>query len=380
MSPETTPHPSHEELYAYRDGELPAERRLVVEAHVVGCRACRESIDEISALEAQLRLAPDGVEEGYFDRLTDHTMERVRAADVVPRVERRRSAAEIEADETRRRPRFAWPALTAAVGAAATVIVVAGLLIRQEHVWRSAPDVTVLERSAPDAARRAAGSDTTVPPPPTAQSSDLRAENDASKEKRQDLDASGAKKDAAPTVAQEPLAKSGEGERKLAARDEAATEGDRSRVLTDAPPVETQSAETMIREAAPKAAAPGAAAGLSMKQEATVSAFETALRRFALPPVWSPGVSDDLVLRAEPSLRNLYRTGGATSALDSARVRLYLAEAARIRLGSAVPDSAAADEILHHYRRAIQLGAADPVTQNTARARLEEFQREIREP
>ena len=107
MSPETTPHPSHEELYAYRDGELPAERRLVVEAHVVGCRACRESIDEVSALEAQLRLAPDGVEEGYFDRLTERTMERVHAADIVPRVERRRSAAEIEADETRRRPRFA---------------------------------------------------------------------------------------------------------------------------------------------------------------------------------------------------------------------------------------------------------------------------------
>jgi len=88
----------------------------------------------------------------------------------------------------------------------------------------------------------------------------------------------------------------------------------------------------------------------------------------------------DLVLRAEPSLRNLYRTGGAATALDSARVRLYLAEASRIRLGSASPDSATTEDIRHHYRRAIQLGASDPVTQNTARARLEEFEREIRGP
>ncbi|HEU5310288.1 MAG TPA: zf-HC2 domain-containing protein, partial [Candidatus Eisenbacteria bacterium] len=81
MSPEiVSPHPSHEDLYAYRDGELTAERRRVVEAHVVGCRACRESIDEISALEAQLRMAPDAVDEEYYDSLAARTMARVRAA------------------------------------------------------------------------------------------------------------------------------------------------------------------------------------------------------------------------------------------------------------------------------------------------------------
>jgi anti-sigma factor RsiW len=378
MSPDTNPHPSHEDLYAYRDGELPAERRLVIEAHVVGCRACRESIDELSELEAQLRLATDGVEEGYFDRLTERTMERVRAADVAPRVERRRSVTEIAAEETRRRPRFAWPALTAAVGAAATVIVVVGLLIRQERVWRSAPPVTVLERSAPDAARRAAGSDTTVLPPSTPGPADTRAMSDATKEKRQDV-ASGAKKDASPpAIEQERLAKTQAEEGKLSARDEAA-EGTRSRAIGEAK-VETQSAGDYMQRDVAAAAPPAGIGGISAKQQAAASVYETAIRRFALPPVWGPGVSDDLVLRAEPSLRNLYRTGGATTALDSARVRLYLAEASRIRLGSSAPDSATAEDILHHYRRAIQLGASDPATHNTARARLEEFEREIREP
>jgi hypothetical protein len=86
------------------------------------------------------------------------------------------------------------------------------------------------------------------------------------------------------------------------------------------------------------------------------------------------------VLRAEPALRNLYRTGGAATALDSARVRLYLAEASRIRLGSDLPDSAAVESITHHYQRAIQLGASDAATASTARARLDDFLRETREP
>jgi hypothetical protein len=74
--------------------------------------------------------------------------------------------------------------------------------------------------------------------------------------------------------------------------------------------------------------------------------------------------------------RNLYRTGGATTALDSARVRLYLAEAARLHAGAA-PDSAAIDEIAHHYRRAISLGSEDPATAGTAERRLREFLSEV---
>lgn len=378
MNPDTSPHPPHEDLYAYRDGELAAERRRVIEAHVVGCRACRESIDEISELEAQLRMSSDGVEEAYYDRLTERTMERVRAADPSPRVERRRSPAQEAYEEARVRPRFPWPALTAAMGAVATVAVVVVLLIRQESVWRSAPSVAVLERSAPDAARQGSGADTTVPPAPEPPAIGARGSVETAPPAANpaEPDPGEGKKDAASSASKDLLAKSEATQGKLQSRDE---------TLSSAPVVE-ENRRMAAGDAAvePQAArqAPGAEVGstFAREREATAPAFEAVLRRYALPPVWGPGVSDDLVLRAEPALRNLYRTGGAATALDSARVRLYLAEAARIRLGSALPDSAAAEEIAHHYRRAIQLGASDAVTQNTASARLEEFLREIREP
>ena len=382
MSPETTsPHPSHEDLFAYRDGELGAERRLVVEAHVVGCRACRESIDEISELEAQLRMSPDAVEEGYYDRLAERAMDRVRATDVVPRVERRRSAVEAVHEEKRSRaPRFPWPALTGAVGAAATVVVVMVLLIRQGSVWRDAPSVAVLERSAPDAARYGSGADTTVPPslgskpPETGAGTRLQTAPTVGADGRADATA---KKDAAaPSPSEELLSKSEAGEQKLSARDEVAAREARARESETAN--QERRASDAFTEQAPMAAPPQAEmGGLSAKsRSAGESGVAVTLRRYALPPVWGPGVSDDLVLRAEAALRNVYRTGGAATALDSARVRLYLAEAARIRLGSDVPDSATVETITHHYRRAIQLGASDAVTRNTASARLEEFLRE----
>jgi hypothetical protein len=52
-------------------------------------------------------------------------------------------------------------------------------------------------------------------------------------------------------------------------------------------------------------------------------------------------------------------------------VRLYLAEAARLRAG-ATPDSATYGSILHHYRRAIRL-ARDAETARVARQRLQDF-------
>jgi hypothetical protein len=78
------------------------------------------------------------------------------------------------------------------------------------------------------------------------------------------------------------------------------------------------------------------------------------------------------VLRAEAPLRNLYRTGGLESAIDSARARLYFAEAARVKAG-ADPDSATAEEIIHHYQRAIRLAAGHPDTRGIAAQRLQEF-------
>jgi len=133
--------------------------------------------------------------------------------------------------------------------------------------------------------------------------------------------------------------------------------------------------EARLQQAAPQASmAPQAS--LAPPAAPAGNRYESALTRFGLPPLWGPGVSDDLVLKAEPVFRNLYRTGGATTPLDSARVRLYLAEAARLRAGAA-PDSAAIDEIEHHYRRAIRLGGEDPATVSTAAQRLRDFLSEI---
>jgi len=126
-------------------------------------------------------------------------------------------------------------------------------------------------------------------------------------------------------------------------------------------------------------AAPEPSAALAPSADAVEpvgGALKSVLDRYGLPPVWGPGVSDEMVLKAEPALRNLYRVGGAATAADSARVRLYVAEAIRARVGAA-PDSAAVDEIVHHYRRAIRLAGNDAEIRRVATERLADFLNEL---
>jgi len=73
-------HPSSEELFAYRDGELTPDKRAILEAHVSGCSICRALIDQVSALEAELRQAPTAAPPGYLDRLSESVRARVAAA------------------------------------------------------------------------------------------------------------------------------------------------------------------------------------------------------------------------------------------------------------------------------------------------------------
>ncbi len=381
MVPEQ-PHPTAEELFAYRDGELTADRRVIIEAHVIACRACRDVIDEVSGLEADLRNRPNDARESYFDRLPDEVLKRVRAADTSPRYERRKSPEEAEWEVKRaRRPRLPWAAILPVAGAAATVVVVVVLLTRQDAVWKSAPPVAVLERSAPDA--RGRYRDSTAAPP---------SRNESDRNKR--VAATGGKDADSPRSnfagevgqgkereekADEKLAEVGSrevgGDQKISVR--------KSEVRRDQAPETTLALERQavaqqkagataedLRTLGSVAPAPSGAPG----SESNQGAYAALLRRYGLPPLWGPGVSDELVLRAEPALRNLYRTGGAGS--DSARVRIYLAEALRLRVGSA-PDSVAIDEISHHYRRAIRLSDRDPETARIARERLEDFLEEI---
>ena len=379
-------HPAPEELFAYRDGELPADRRALVETHVTACRACREQMDEMSKLEAALRARPDEVGDGYYERMQAQVMAKVHAA--APEVpvraparptplERRRE----EPESTERRggaPKLPWIAIGSAVSAMAAVLVVVTLLVRSG----GPPQMAVLERSAPDAARVRAGSADSAPP--TLGSAPQAAVPQASVRAKERAGAAApppAGSGALGAADQVALAPEANAQKKdMAARQEARdqplakleTEPQTERAVPEKAAGLATSDEARVLQSAPMAAAPPAATGAP----AEGGRFDSALSRYGLPPLWGPGVSDDLVLKAEPALRNLYRTGGATTALDSARVRLYLAEALRLRAGSA-PDSAAIDEIAHHYRRAIRLGGADPQTVSTAASRLRDFLSEV---
>src|SRR2546427_1993482 len=142
------PHPTPEDLFAYRDGELKADRRVVMEAHVLGCHVCREMIDEASRLEADLMAGTGAPGDSYFERLTEQVMSRVAAADTAPAHERRRAPAEAELERKRAsEPKLPWFALASTASAAAAVIVVVVLLVRHGGDWRRAPSAARPEGS-----------------------------------------------------------------------------------------------------------------------------------------------------------------------------------------------------------------------------------------
>ena len=70
-------HPSNEELFAYRDGELVGDRRLLIEAHVVSCQSCRELVDGMSAIEAGLKQRPEDVGDEYYARMTESVLAKI---------------------------------------------------------------------------------------------------------------------------------------------------------------------------------------------------------------------------------------------------------------------------------------------------------------
>jgi hypothetical protein len=392
------PHPDREELFAYRDGELKSERRVVLEAHVLGCHACRELIDDVSRMEADLSVGAPVPKDAYFERLAEQVMAKVAAADTAPAHERRRPEAEVDWEEKRAlKPKLPWFALVSTASAATAVIIVGVLMVREGAVWRSAPSVAVLERSAPDAARSGAMSDSATAASPGSRSEEKKRADRAAPPQasvpsgdqkiaiREDQPKADAKEVAGKAQATTPVdlgsgaanrqrANEGDLEKNSFARDKDSTShaasgfdelASRARATAEAP---------SARRTAPEASAQRVLIGNAA--EPVGPALKSLLERYGLPPVWGPGVSDDLVLQAEPALRNLYRTGGAATAPDSARVRLYLAEAARVRAGAAL-DSTAIEEIVHHYRRAIRLAGHDAEIRRVATERLADFLNEL---
>lgn len=361
MNPEQ-PHPDREELFAYRDGELKADRRVIIEAHVAACHACRETIDEVSRLESDLRGRSQEPGESYFSRMTESVMGRI-AAVAPPVQDRRRSDAEGEWEQKRTRaPRLPWIAVFSTVSAAATVVVVGVLLFRQGALQRGMPPVAVLERSAPDAGQKRAA-----------------AKPDAGGKKRADA---GRSKDSptrenAAAGSREELAKEEPVQQKVSVQEPPTlgAVGDQKPQPGSEAPAGGMAQKTALRsQPADEAAADSYRAAGGAAAEGA-GQYQALLQRYGLPPTWGPGISDELVLRAEPALRNLYRTGGVTTPADSARSRLYFAESARLKAGS-FPDAVAIDEIVHHYQRAVGLAGGDSETGRIASARLQEFLKE----
>lgn len=371
-------HPSREDLFAYRDGELKPDRRVVIEAHVLSCHICLELIDEVSGLEAELRSRAEAPGEGYFERLTDQVMTRIQTGEAAPQMERRRSEAEMEWEAKRARaPRIPWLALISTASAAATVLVIAGLLIRQGAVLHKPPRPTVLERSAPDAARSRAKLDSLGNADKDAAGKKRGNREPASREDQARNDQKmAARKELPKTEADRGLA-AGQAAGQPAMQEERSSHPGPADQGLFSKTSETKSKDTAGSLAAPSARAPEAAneAAPSIAADPRFAAF---LQRYGLPPTWGPGVSDESVLRAEAALRNFYRTGGITSPVDSARARLYLAEAVRAR--ESAPDSATAEEIIHHYQRAVRLSAGDADVRRIAAQRLQDFLSERAQP
>ena len=374
-------HPSNEDLFAYRDGELAGEKRFLIEAHVVSCATCRELVDGMSGIEADLKSRPDQVGEEYFTRMTESVLGKIGAksaagagagaksqaraiptAEDAPRVERRRPDMEPEA-EGRRRHLFPWFGVVGAGAAAAAVMVVVVMLAQRQGEWIRAPrPASAPEEPFEDRADSLAEPPEFAPEGPAAgakQKLEVGALDNKRAVEREEA-ASGLAKENAPAP---PVL----GEDARARRSATASEKDAA--------VETRSANEELARGEPQAmTAPSAtAAAGDIAGGAPTDEYAAVLRAHGLPPVYDPArVSRDALLKAENDLRYLYMAGRAQT--DSARVRLYLAEAARAKADPA--DSAAVEGVIHHYWRAIRLARKDPAVSAMAWRRLEEYQRE----
>jgi anti-sigma factor RsiW len=383
-------HPAPEDLFAYRDGELPVEKRSLIEAHVSGCRACRGRIDRVSGLEAALRQRPDEVADEYYAALADSVVRKIgagaeaREEAVAPAPEpepvapARRRVRESEAPRRARAPGFPWAPLVSTVAAAGAVVVVVVMLFQQGALRRpgvpGAADRVVLRGGVPGESAKTPQGGTGGPAGGVAAPEGGAVESGTAPQTvtRAKGEAKPPATGAGPgeTVAigtpertePEPPAQLEEVARADEAREKKETVAAKARdIARNAAPAPAATAPTPSALAAPR---PG-------------SAYEALVGRYGLPPVYDAGRSPgDAILRAEPALRLLYMGGGAGT--DSARVRLYLAEASRLRY-EAQPDSTLYDGVVHHYWRTIRLairtlGPGSDV-ERIARERLEGFSR-----
>jgi anti-sigma factor RsiW len=392
MSPDSI-HPSSEELFAYRDGELPADRRALIEAHVIGCHACRGLIDRVSGLEAGLRLRPDQVEGDYYARLSSSVLERIGTGTAESSVAVPKPAAAggpPRATEARlsRAPRFPWAAVVSTAAAAAAVVVVAVVLLQQGALRRPQPQRAVVrapaaaESSAPADAESAAPEAETplAQTPPAANQPGGHAASITSPGKAAPEGVGSANRIAARSKDGDQLAALAKGAEQPAARSNGADQLlARAKEEKAAPERLDASAKSAPRATGELTAPAEPEPARASRTAATAppatgrSPYQALLLRHGLPPVWAEGrVAPQALLAAERELRTLYQAGGAGA--DSAGVRLYLAEAARLAYETS-PDSSLYDRIVHHYLRALRLAGPESDVGRIARERLQSFSR-----
>ena len=382
-------HPPLEELFAYRDGELDLDKRSLIEAHVLSCSACQTRLDETSDAEGMLRQGLQDPSDDYFKELTGSVMARVTGADPKgatrapaaadrPREREPKSAPEAKPPRERpgrrasldegprgRAPSLPWAAILSAASAAAAVGVVVVMLVQRQDAWHAAPAPEVVglpdRTESPKNIGGGSEADTPVASEPSEKEQALDA-GEPVEAKKSDL---AADKLAAPSV---PPSAAGLKDQKMGAvREEEITTQSATEALPEAAR-QRVSGDVATRVAAIRAKAEAAAAGSA--PNAGGPGFAEVAARHGLPLLYDPArVSGGALLSAEPDLRVLYQTGRAGD--DSARVRIYLAEAARERAAGSF-DAETFDSIVHHYRRAVVL-ARDVETARIARKRLEDF-------
>jgi len=275
-----------------------------------------------------------------------------------------------------------WIGITGSAAAAVAVVIVVVVLFRNQKEWVRAPRPAVLGEPG------AGSAPPSVPAEGSAAATGQVAGDAKSSANARRADAARAKSEIAK---KQDLAKRNE---RLAAtgqvKAQTETKGMRAPAgLRDEAASSETSQKTMERKLlsaresapAPSASVPeaqplsqDAARVQGLAQNQAQNAYANVLRAYRLPPLWNGSVSPDAVRRAEADLRYLYQMGKAGP--DSGRVRLYLAEAERARLGDP-SNTEAVESISHHYRRAISLAGGDAALLATARQRLADFEQEI---
>ncbi len=436
-------HPTSEELFAYRDGELSNERRTHVEAHVIVCAHCKDRIDEMSALESDLRMRPDDVGEPYYEGLTESVLARARQpvpADELeevavapagaarsrrgarresepPPFDRRRPDVVSDEIDSRRRFRLPWIGIAGSGAAAAAVMIVAIILFQRQQEWLQAPRPAAVgqrETSMGEAGSASKARRKTAAPEMAADGKVAGSKKQAAgtavngkgsvgspaSETAPALSAAKTRPNEAEGVTVPPAAGTAPtANQKLQLDTQQAEERTRDEAAppTDQVDKDAQQAGELKKESLQRADGNDSAIASGVRQqaapmaslnEAQVKADQTArsmasaappgapgdpyaqvLREYSLPVVWNSSVSREALLKAEPELRRVYQTHKAGA--DSARIRLYLAEAERAKMGNP-PDAARMDAAVNHYRRAIGLALAhgDTALADVARKRL----------